>query len=118
MPIIRKLFFSFKNAFYGLWYVFKKERNFRLEILAGFFVILVMFLVDLKKWEIVALFFMIFNVLILEVINTSVERIVNMFKPRLHPYAKVIKDIAAGAVLLASVGSIIIAIIIFWPYIF
>lgn len=118
MSIFRNFFFSFKNAFHGLLYVFEKERNFRLEILAGIFVVIAMFLADLEKWEVVALIFMIFNVLVLEILNTSVERIVNMFKPRLHPYAKVIKDITAGAVLLVSIGSVIIAIIIFWPYIF
>lgn len=118
MPTIRKLFFSFKNAFRGLFFVFEKEQNFRLEMLAAFFVIVAIFLVDLQKFEIVALLFMIFSVLILEMLNTSVERIVNMLKPRLHPYARVIKDITAGAVFLASIGSIIIAVIIFWPYIF
>ncbi len=115
---MRKMFFSFKNAFWGLWYVIKKESNFRLEILAGVLVIGAMFLAGLERWEIIALIFVIFAVLILEMLNTSVERIVNMFKPRIHPYARIIKDITAGAVLLASVGAVVVGLVIFWPYLF
>jgi diacylglycerol kinase len=118
MLIFKKLIFSFKNALHGLWYVIEKEQNFRIELLAGLLVIIVMLFTGLQRFEMIAILLMVFAVLILEILNTSVERIVNMFKPRLHPYARIIKDITAAAVLLASIGSVIIGIIIFWPYFF
>ncbi len=114
---VKKVIFSFKNAFRGLFYVFKKEKNFQIELLCAFLVIFLMVITDLSKWEKVMLIFLIFAVLTLEILNTSVERLVNLFKPKIHPYARAIKDIMAGAVLLASVGAIIIALFIFLPYI-
>jgi diacylglycerol kinase len=47
-----------------------------------------------------------------------VERLVNIFNPRVHPYAKMLKDVTASIVLIGSIGSIIIGIIVFWPYVF
>ena len=114
----RKIFFSFKNAFKGLSYVLKRERNFRIELLVAVFVVILMIVVDLKRWELIILISAIFSVLVLELLNTAVERLVNIFRPGSHPYARVIKDIAAASVLLASVGASIVGIIIFWPYIF
>lgn len=112
------MIFSFKNAFRGLIYVIKREKNFRIELLFAVVVLFSMLVIDLQKWEKIILILVIFTVLILEMLNTSVERMVNLFKPKLHPYARAIKDIMAGAVLLASIGSIIIALMIFLPHIF
>lgn len=114
----KKIFFSFKNAFKGLVYVLKRERNFRIELLMAIFVVILMIVIDMKKWELVILISAIFSVLVLELLNTAVERLVNIFRPGSHPYARVIKDIAAASVLLASIGATIVGIIIFWPYFF
>jgi diacylglycerol kinase len=55
-------------------------------------------------------------VLALELANTALERVMDILKPRVHPYARVIKDMMAGAVLLTSLAAIAIAIVIFLPY--
>jgi len=55
-------------------------------------------------------------VLILELINTVVERVVDILKPRIHPYARLIKDLMAAVVLISSIVAVIVGIIIFYPY--
>lgn len=55
-------------------------------------------------------------VLSLELINSQVEKFLDILHPDHHPRVKIIKDFSAGAVLLSSLGSIIIGLLIFWPY--
>ncbi|MBP7061150.1 MAG: diacylglycerol kinase [Candidatus Moranbacteria bacterium] len=57
-------------------------------------------------------------VLILELVNTALERVMDILKPRVHPYARVVKDVMAGAVFIASCGAFIVGVIIFTPYMF
>ena|SRR4030043_2433409 len=116
MDNLKKLAKSFHCAFRGLKYVLKNEQNFQLEILIGIFVILLMFALDIRDWQKVALFLVIFSVLAMELVNTIFERVVDILKPRVHPYAQLIKDIMAAAVLIASVGAIVVGVIIFYPY--
>lgn len=113
-----RLIHSFKHAFQGLVYAVTKEYNLRLELLAAVSVIAAMVILKVERWEAVSLIFVIFMVLILEMLNTMVERLVNILKPRVNPFAKVIKDMMAAIVLIASLGSILVGVIIFWPYIF
>jgi len=56
-------------------------------------------------------------VLIMELINTVFERVVDILKPRIHPYARVIKDLMAATVLITSIVAVIVGVIIFYPYI-
>jgi len=56
-------------------------------------------------------------VLITELTNTVLERVVDILKPRIHPYARLIKDIMAAVVLISCFVAIAVGIIIFWPYI-
>jgi undecaprenol kinase len=113
---IKRLFKSFHHAFRGLKYVIKNEQNFQLEILIGIFIFILMLIFDIRDWQKVALFLVIFSVLAMELVNTIMERVVDILKPRVHPYAQLIKDIMAAAVLLASVGAVVIGAIIFYPY--
>jgi diacylglycerol kinase len=115
---MKDIFDSFRNAWRGVVYVFSKEQNFRIEAAAAAAVTLTMLILPVKRWEAVVLFFVILLVLILEVLNTMVERLVNIFRPKMHPYAGKIKDLMAAAVFLAALGSVIIGIVIFWPYFF
>lgn len=70
----------------------------------------------LRKWEMVAVFLLIVMVLTVEVLNTALERFADLLKPRLHHYVGAIKDIMAAAVLVTSLGALIIGIIILGPY--
>jgi len=116
MANIRRLFRSFYHAFRGLKYVLRNEQNFQIDVLAGLLVVVLMFVFEIRDWEKVALFLVIFSVLAMELINTILERVVDILKPRVHPYAQLIKDVMAAAVLLASIGAVIIGTIIFYPY--
>lgn len=114
---IKRLKISLRNALNGISYVFSREQNFQIELLSALLVVGVMFLVDLEKWEIVVLFMTIFSILVLEILNTVLERLIDLLNPRIHVNAGKLKDIMAGAVFLASIGAIIIGLIIFLPYI-
>lgn len=58
----------------------------------------------------------VFSVLVLELINIALERLVDIMKPRIHHYAGVVKDATAAAVLVASLGALVVGIVIFLPY--
>lgn len=116
MDNIHKFFKSFRYAFRGLKYMLKNEQSFQIQILIGFLVVILMFIFSIRGWEKVALFLVIFLVLVMELINTIFERVVDILKPRVHPYAQLIKDIMAAAVLISSIGAIVVGITIFYPY--
>ena len=117
MNSLRKFFKSFHYAFRGLKYALKNEQNFQIEVLAGIFVIILMYIFPTRALEKIALFIVIFAVLVMELINSMFERVVDILKPRVHPYAQLVKDIMAAAVLLSSVGAVVVGVIIFYPYI-
>jgi len=108
---------SLKNAFRGLTYVIRHEKNFQNEIFISLLVILAMIYFHVTSGEMIVLFFVIFWVLTFELFNTVMERVVDILKPRVHPYARLIKDLMAAAVLISSLLAIIVGLIIFLPYI-
>ena len=107
---------SLKHAIDGMFYAIKHEKNFRIEVMMAIFVIAMMFVFKLKNWEIIVLVLIIMWVLILELVNTVFERVVDILKPRIHPYAHLIKDLMAAVVLLSSIVAVIVGVIIFYPY--
>ena len=76
----------------GFRYVLRGERNFQIELLIAGLVLLGMAIFDLSVMERVALVLCIAWVLTLELVNTAVERIMDVLQPRIHPYARIIKD--------------------------
>jgi len=117
MPV-RKFRYSLRNAFRGLRYAMKSEKNFQIELVVAVFVIALLLIFDMRAWERVLIIFMISWVLAAELVNTVVERISDILKPRIHPYARLIKDLMAAAVLVGAIASLIIGSIIFAPHIF
>lgn len=113
---VKKFKRSLKHAFDGLAYAIYHEKNFRIEMMIAFLVIILIFIFKLKNWEAIVLILMIMWVLISELTNTVFERVVDILKPRIHPYARLIKDLMAAVVLISSVVALIIGIIIFYPY--
>lgn len=109
---------SFFYAWKGLFFALKNEKNFQIEIVIACFVIVVMFLFPLSGSERSLLLLSIVLVLTLELANTALERVMDILKPRVHPYARIIKDVMAGAVLLATFSAIAIGLVIFLPYFF
>lgn len=108
---------SLHHALDGIKYALLHERNFRIEIMVAFLVIFMIFFFKVKNWEAILLILMIMWVLIFELVNTVLERVVDILKPRIHPYARLIKDLMAAAVLITSIVSAIVGIIIFYPYV-
>lgn len=107
---------SFFYALKGILFTLRHERNFQVECAAGGVVLLLMLWLPLTGVERAVLFLTIALVLALELINTALERVMDILKPRVHPYARVIKDVMAGAVLLASLAALVIGTCIFFPY--
>ena len=117
MDRIKNFSISLRNAFRGLTYVIKHEKNFQNEIIFALLVILAMLYFRVTSGEMIVLFFVIFWVLTFELFNTVMERVVDILKPRVHPYARLIKDLMAAAVLISSLLAIIMGLIIFLPFI-
>jgi len=107
---------SLRHALDGIAYAICHEKNFRIEIMIAFFILALVFILKLKNWEAIMLILMIMWVLIAELINTVLERVVDILKPRIHPYARLIKDLMAAVVLISSIVAVIIGVIIFYPY--
>jgi undecaprenol kinase len=116
MIYIRKTIKSIARAWNGLVKVWQDEQNFRIEVFISLVVVALMFYYHITTKETVILLLVIFTVLILEIINTVMERIVDILKPKIHHYIEILKDMMAAAVLLASIGALIIGVLIFSPY--
>ena len=114
---IKKLTRSFKVAFRGLLFATKHEITFRTGILISIVVIFFTFYFPLSSVERAIIFLSIFAVLGMELMNTQVERTTNLIDENYNYKIKIIKDLAAGAVLLIVIGSAVIGYLIFIPYI-
>lgn len=108
---------SAHHALRGIMSVLRTESNFRWQFLALLIVVMagVFFEVTVPEW--VALFLTMALVLSLEIINTAIEKILDMVKPRLDDRVALIKDIMAGAVLIVSLAALLVGLFIFLPYV-
>ena len=106
---------SIGYAWQGIKYCFRSERNFRIELIIAFITLLFAIMLRIDSGEWLAILFCSSLVLSLEIINTAIEKLSNVVVASIHPIIKVVKDMAAGAVFLVSVVSIIVACIIFVP---
>ncbi len=109
---------SFGFAFQGIKEGLVGGRNFRIQFVLAFFSILLGFALKVSEVEWLVLIIAIALVLILELINTSVESIVDIVSPQIQEKAKIAKDTAAAAVLVSSIASLLIGGIIFLPKFF
>ena len=107
---------SLSYAFTGIVYCFKYSRNFRIQILCSLITIFLGRLLKLNGTESIAIFATIFSVLILEILNTSIESLVDLVVGKKYSkLAKICKDCSAASVLIASINSIFIAVYVFFP---
>ena len=107
---------SFNYAFNGISYVLKTSRNFKIHLIFAVTSLMIGLLLQISQSNYVILIATIMSVLILEILNTSIESIVDLVvKKEFSSFAKISKDTSAGAVLLASINSVIIAVYIFVP---
>ncbi|KAA0965450.1 diacylglycerol kinase family protein [Sporosarcina sp. ANT_H38] len=112
---MRKFMQSFVFAWNGIRHGILAERNTKLHLLATIIVILAGILTGLSQYEWFIVVILISGMLALELMNSAVERVVDLVTDVRHPLAKQAKDLAAGAVLMYAIGSAIIGLIIFLP---
>lgn len=110
----RRLLDSFGFALNGLLYCLKTQRNMRIHTIAAFFIIIISLFAKLNKTDIIMLIFAISLVLICEMINTAIEKSIDLFTDKYHPLAKIAKDVAAGAVFVASFNAVAIGYLVFF----
>lgn len=106
---------SFKFAFDGIKVAIERGRNFKIQLGFALLALVLGFWLNIAQDEWIDIFLIINLVLILELINTSLESIVDMVSPEIREKAKIAKDVAAAAVLIASFTSLAIAAVIFLP---
>jgi len=112
-----KFIASFGYAFRGLWYVLRTQRNARIHVSIAILAILLGIVLHISAVEFAMVFVAITGVFIAEMFNTVFELCIDLASPDYHPLAKIAKDVAAGAVLLSAMLSIIIGLFIFVPHI-
>ncbi len=106
---------SFNHALDGIEFAINHERNIKIEILFGIIVSIMGFLLKISVIEWAIIVFVIAMVLCLELVNTAIERAVDLTTKEYHDLAKAAKDVSAAAVLVMSMFSVIIGILIFLP---
>ena len=112
----KNILISFRYAFSGIKYTFENSRNFKIQVLLAFLSLVIGYVLRLGTSDYLILLVTIFSVLILEVLNTSIESLVDLvIQKKFSNLAKISKDCSAGAVLLASINSVIIGLYLFIP---
>lgn len=106
---------SVKNCLDGISYVTKNEKNFKREIALGIIALILSYILKIDKIEFIIILTMICLVLTTEIINTAIERVVDLVTKEYHELARIAKDVSAGSVLVTSIFALIIGIIIFIP---
>ncbi len=111
----RKFIRSFSYARKGAAHVLRTQRNIWIHIFIGLFVLAAALWLEIPRSEIMILILTISLVIVTEMLNTAIEEVVNMVKPEQHPLAALAKNVAAGAVLVAALGAVMIGIMVFGP---
>jgi diacylglycerol kinase len=106
---------SFGYAFNGFEYAFKTQFNFKFHCGAAIFAVILGFALNISSAEWLWICLAIGLVLIVELLNTAIEILVDFVSPQQHPKAGAIKDISAAAVLISALLSIAIGLVIFIP---
>ena len=109
----KSLLESFNFAFEGIIHVMRAERNLRIHFAIALGVIIAAVAFDVTRMELVALLLAIAFVLIAEMLNSALEAVVDLVTPSVEPLAKIAKDVAAGAVLIATITAVAIGYLVF-----
>lgn len=112
---MKKFIRGFYFAFSGLAYAFKTQRNFRVHCAAVVIISLLSFYLNLNSSEWLWMVAAMALVLITELMNTSIEALVDLVSPQYNKKAGIAKDVAAAMVLLSAIAALLIGIIILLP---
>ena len=106
---------SFVYAWEGVVFFLKSEHNAQIHLAATVVVLVLSVTLGVSKWEAIAVVFSIAFVWVAEMINTAIEKTADFISPEKHSQIKRIKDVAAGAVLVASIAAALVGCIVFIP---
>ncbi len=106
---------SLGHAARGFSRAFQGEHSFRIHVVVALLVTVLLFLLDLDPLAIGVVVLVIGLVLMLELVNSAIERLVGMMEPRVHPAVAAIKDLMAAAVLTVAVTALLIGCLVFIP---
>jgi diacylglycerol kinase (ATP) len=113
----RRLYKGFGFAFEGVGHALKKDQNLRIHFVIAFIVMLMSLFFKVNPFEMGILGVMIILVIVTEMINTAIENMVDLITKEYHQEAKIAKDVSSGMVLITAVGSVVVGLLIFLPYV-
>ena len=106
---------AFKSALAGCNYAFTTQRNFAVHLILSLLVLLLALWLQISYERFLFLILAIFLGLTIEMVNTIVEKMVDLITERYHPTAKIVKDLSAGIMLVVSAGVAVIGFLILFP---
>ncbi|RBQ02406.1 diacylglycerol kinase family protein [Pedobacter miscanthi] len=109
---------SFKYAFNGLKLFFISDHNGRVHLVAAIIAIGLSFYLNISDYEWIAILSVISAVFVAEILNSAIEKLADVVSPEYHPKIKVVKDLAAAAVLVAAFLAVAVGAIVFIPKLF
>ena len=113
----RKFFKSFKYAFEGIHYAFRNDQNLLVHLLVAFLVINVSIALHVESYQMAILGLTMMMVITAEMVNSAIEKMVDLITKEHRMEAKIAKDVAAGMVLVTAIAAAIIGTLILFPYI-
>ncbi len=114
-PSVRTVFTSIACAWEGLFYALRSQRNLRIHLAAGVTAVVAAVAMEFSRVELVLVVLTVCLVVLGEMLNTALEFTLNLLEARHHPVVRAAKDLAAGGVLAAVVGSLVVAALLFGP---
>lgn len=112
---LRKILDSFNYAVAGIIYAIQTQRNMKIHLTAAILVLALSVYLRISSRDLLIIFFAIILVIMAELFNTAVEAAVDLSVQDVHPLARTAKNVAAGAVLMAALNSLVVAYIIIYP---
>ena len=109
----KNFFEALKNSCNGLVYAIKEQKNLKIQLFIAFLVIIFSAVLQINKIEMILICMVICFVIFAEILNTAIEKTVDLVTEEYNEKAKLAKDVSAGAVVIASINAIIVGLIIF-----
>jgi len=103
---------SFQHAYQGIVSAVRTQRNMRLHVFAAIGVLVAGLILGVSELELAVLVLTIVVVFVVEMLNTAMEFVVDLVTTEYHPLAKLVKDVSAGAVLVSSVGAVLVGLLV------
>ncbi len=113
----RKLLSSFDHAIRGVIFLLQNEQNARIHAIITIFVGIAVYVLGVSRVDAAILFMAVILVFAIEIINTAIEKVFDVCHPEDHVLIRASKDAMAGAVLIAATIAIVVAFLIFYPYV-